>query len=179
MSFLWPCKCVLSILLAPVLFCICQWLSCWHWHLSVLRCGLKTVINLQRPGEHASCGNPLEQESGFTYRPETFMEAGSECLSRFLSFIQFIFLSFFLSPIQLQTLYYLLFLKVHTEYFFYLTHLGIMHVLVSPLCHPLHAFFAWLALLRPVEWPNYTYFNEASCHSWRLNIYFLGWINIS
>ncbi|KAM4741304.1 protein tyrosine phosphatase domain-containing protein 1 isoform 2-T2 [Anableps anableps] len=40
------------------------------------RCGLKTVINLQRPGEHASCGYPLEQESGFTYRPETFMEAG-------------------------------------------------------------------------------------------------------
>ncbi|XP_055077596.1 protein tyrosine phosphatase domain-containing protein 1 isoform X1 [Periophthalmus magnuspinnatus] len=40
------------------------------------RCGLKTVINLQRPGEHASCGNPLEQESGFTYRPEIFMEAG-------------------------------------------------------------------------------------------------------
>ncbi|XP_031731268.1 protein tyrosine phosphatase domain-containing protein 1 isoform X2 [Anarrhichthys ocellatus] len=39
-------------------------------------CALKTVINLQRPGEHASCGNPLEQESGFTYRPETFMEAG-------------------------------------------------------------------------------------------------------
>ncbi|XP_040015503.1 protein tyrosine phosphatase domain-containing protein 1 isoform X1 [Xiphias gladius] len=39
-------------------------------------CGLKTVINLQRPGEHASCGNALEQESGFTYRPETFMEAG-------------------------------------------------------------------------------------------------------
>ncbi|XP_034545815.1 protein tyrosine phosphatase domain-containing protein 1 [Notolabrus celidotus] len=39
------------------------------------RCGLKTVINLQRPGEHASCGNSLEQESGFTYRPERFMEA--------------------------------------------------------------------------------------------------------
>uniref|UniRef100_A0A3Q4B5N3 Protein tyrosine phosphatase domain-containing protein 1 n=1 Tax=Mola mola TaxID=94237 RepID=A0A3Q4B5N3_MOLML len=39
------------------------------------RCGLKTVINLQRPGEHASCGNPLEQDSGFTYRPEMFMEA--------------------------------------------------------------------------------------------------------
>ncbi|XP_006168085.1 protein tyrosine phosphatase domain-containing protein 1 isoform X2 [Tupaia chinensis] len=38
--------------------------------------GIKTVINLQRPGEHASCGNPLEQESGFTYLPETFMEAG-------------------------------------------------------------------------------------------------------
>ncbi|XP_066224444.1 protein tyrosine phosphatase domain-containing protein 1 isoform X1 [Saccopteryx leptura] len=38
--------------------------------------GLTTVINLQRPGEHASCGNPLEQESGFTYLPEAFMEAG-------------------------------------------------------------------------------------------------------
>ncbi|XP_059679195.1 protein tyrosine phosphatase domain-containing protein 1 [Gavia stellata] len=40
------------------------------------RCGIKTVINLQCPGEHASCGNPLEQESGFTYLPEAFMEAG-------------------------------------------------------------------------------------------------------
>ncbi|KAK2862644.1 hypothetical protein Q5P01_002177 [Channa striata] len=40
------------------------------------RCSLKTIINLQRPGEHASCGNPLEPESGFTYRPENFMEAG-------------------------------------------------------------------------------------------------------
>ncbi|XP_068109720.1 protein tyrosine phosphatase domain-containing protein 1 isoform X2 [Hyperolius riggenbachi] len=38
-------------------------------------CGIKTVINLQRPGEHASCGNPLEQESGFTYLPEAFMKA--------------------------------------------------------------------------------------------------------
>lgn len=47
---------------------------------TVSRCGLKTIINLQRPGEHASCGNPLEQESGFTYRPETFMEADSEFL---------------------------------------------------------------------------------------------------
>ncbi|XP_016123147.1 protein tyrosine phosphatase domain-containing protein 1-like isoform X2 [Sinocyclocheilus grahami] len=41
-------------------------------------CGLKTIINLQRPGEHASCGSTLEPESGFTYRPEVFMEAGSE-----------------------------------------------------------------------------------------------------
>ncbi|XP_060793109.1 protein tyrosine phosphatase domain-containing protein 1 isoform X2 [Neoarius graeffei] len=40
------------------------------------RCGLRTVVNLQRPGEHADCGNPLEPDSGFTYRPETFMEAG-------------------------------------------------------------------------------------------------------
>ncbi|XP_028848584.1 protein tyrosine phosphatase domain-containing protein 1 isoform X1 [Denticeps clupeoides] len=40
------------------------------------RCGLKTVINLQRPGEHANCGNPLEPESGFTYCPEIFMNSG-------------------------------------------------------------------------------------------------------
>ncbi|XP_034393801.1 protein tyrosine phosphatase domain-containing protein 1 isoform X2 [Cyclopterus lumpus] len=38
------------------------------------RYGIKTVINLQIPGEHASCGNPLEPESGFSYRPEVFME---------------------------------------------------------------------------------------------------------
>ncbi|XP_041080112.1 protein tyrosine phosphatase domain-containing protein 1 isoform X2 [Polyodon spathula] len=40
------------------------------------RYDVKTIINLQRPGEHASCGNSLEQESGFTYQPETFMDAG-------------------------------------------------------------------------------------------------------
>ncbi|XP_068585711.1 protein tyrosine phosphatase domain-containing protein 1 [Cebidichthys violaceus] len=38
------------------------------------RNGIKTVINLQIPGEHASCGNPLEPESGFSYLPEVFME---------------------------------------------------------------------------------------------------------
>ncbi|EPY78969.1 protein tyrosine phosphatase domain containing 1 isoform 1 [Camelus ferus] len=43
--------------------------------------GIKTIINLQRPGEHASCGNPLEQESGFTYLPEAFMEAGMFCVT--------------------------------------------------------------------------------------------------
>ncbi|XP_038668674.1 protein tyrosine phosphatase domain-containing protein 1-like isoform X2 [Scyliorhinus canicula] len=41
------------------------------------RHGIKTVINLQRPGEHARCGNPLEPVSGFTYLPEVFMEAGN------------------------------------------------------------------------------------------------------
>uniref|UniRef100_A0A3Q3KN71 Protein tyrosine phosphatase domain-containing protein 1 n=1 Tax=Monopterus albus TaxID=43700 RepID=A0A3Q3KN71_MONAL len=38
------------------------------------RNGIKSVINLQIAGEHASCGNPLEPESGFSYRPEVFME---------------------------------------------------------------------------------------------------------
>ncbi|KAK2583033.1 hypothetical protein KPH14_009075 [Odynerus spinipes] len=33
---------------------------------------IKTIINLQTPGEHASCGGPLEQ-SGFTYDPNIFM----------------------------------------------------------------------------------------------------------
>ncbi|XP_077459792.1 protein tyrosine phosphatase domain-containing protein 1 [Stigmatopora argus] len=38
------------------------------------RNGIKTVINLQIPGEHASCGSPLEPQSGFSYKPEVFME---------------------------------------------------------------------------------------------------------
>nr|XP_032825586.1 protein tyrosine phosphatase domain-containing protein 1 isoform X1 [Petromyzon marinus] len=36
--------------------------------------GISTVINLQWPGEHASCGFPLEEESGFTYLPRVFMD---------------------------------------------------------------------------------------------------------
>lgn len=48
----------------------------------VCRCGLKTVINLQRPGEHASCGpNALESESGFSYQPEVFMENNSKSMT--------------------------------------------------------------------------------------------------
>ncbi|XP_067382371.1 protein tyrosine phosphatase domain-containing protein 1, partial [Channa argus] len=38
------------------------------------RNGIKTLINLQIPGEHAHCGKPLEPESGFSYHPEVFME---------------------------------------------------------------------------------------------------------
>nr|XP_058927738.1 protein tyrosine phosphatase domain-containing protein 1 isoform X2 [Kogia breviceps] len=48
--------------------------------------GIKSIINLQRPGEHASCGNPLEQESGFTYLPEAFMESGSVLIACYLVF---------------------------------------------------------------------------------------------
>lgn len=72
---------VTSLLVHHYMECLflCE-VNVWDVFLAVLRCGLKTVINLQRPGEHASCGNPLEQESGFTYRPEMFMEAGSESL---------------------------------------------------------------------------------------------------
>ncbi|KAG7472863.1 hypothetical protein MATL_G00113730 [Megalops atlanticus] len=50
------------------------------------RCGLRSIINLQHPGEHASCGNDLEPDSGFTYRPEAFMEAGRVLLACYLLF---------------------------------------------------------------------------------------------
>lgn len=36
--------------------------------------GVKSIINLQTPGEHASCG-PRLHESGFTYDPADFMKA--------------------------------------------------------------------------------------------------------
>ncbi|XP_022101237.1 uncharacterized protein LOC110984913 [Acanthaster planci] len=35
--------------------------------------GIYSIVNLQRPGEHSSCGNPL-QSSGFSYLPEQFMD---------------------------------------------------------------------------------------------------------
>ncbi|XP_072050897.1 LOW QUALITY PROTEIN: protein tyrosine phosphatase domain-containing protein 1-like [Amphiura filiformis] len=35
--------------------------------------GIRSVINLQRPGEHASCGRPLEPDE-FSYVPQTFMD---------------------------------------------------------------------------------------------------------
>ncbi|KAF5283050.1 hypothetical protein FQR65_LT14111 [Abscondita terminalis] len=35
--------------------------------------GIKSIINLQSPREHASCGDPLE-DSGFSYDPNIFME---------------------------------------------------------------------------------------------------------
>jgi hypothetical protein len=39
--------------------------------------GINTIINLQLPGEHSSCGNSLE-DSGFTYDPNTFMQNNSK-----------------------------------------------------------------------------------------------------
>lgn len=37
--------------------------------------GIRSIINLQTPGEHASCGPKLHAESGFTYDPKDFMDA--------------------------------------------------------------------------------------------------------
>ena len=43
------------------------------WFFSQIRNGIATVINLQHPGEHASCGFGLE-DSGFSYVPQQFMD---------------------------------------------------------------------------------------------------------
>uniref|UniRef100_A0A665UUR8 Protein tyrosine phosphatase domain-containing protein 1 n=1 Tax=Echeneis naucrates TaxID=173247 RepID=A0A665UUR8_ECHNA len=38
------------------------------------RLNIKSIINMQLPGEHAHCGPPIDHESGFTYSPKTFMD---------------------------------------------------------------------------------------------------------
>lgn len=37
------------------------------------RSGIKSIVNLEEQGEHASCGNPLTS-SGFAYEPSIFMD---------------------------------------------------------------------------------------------------------
>lgn len=39
---------------------------------------INAIINLQQPGEHASCGDGLAKEGGFSYLPEEFMDHGSK-----------------------------------------------------------------------------------------------------
>ena len=60
-------------------------------HFNVFRHNIRSIINLQRPGEHASCGPPLEKESLFTYRPQVFMDNDSKhwflILPRFLLYM--------------------------------------------------------------------------------------------
>ncbi|XP_008409534.1 protein tyrosine phosphatase domain-containing protein 1 isoform X2 [Poecilia reticulata] len=38
------------------------------------RLKIRSIINMQLPGEHAHCGPPLDLDSGFTYSPQTFMD---------------------------------------------------------------------------------------------------------
>ncbi|XP_061897028.1 protein tyrosine phosphatase domain-containing protein 1-like isoform X3 [Entelurus aequoreus] len=38
------------------------------------RLNIRSIINMQVPGEHAHCGPPLDPGSGFTYLPQIFME---------------------------------------------------------------------------------------------------------
>jgi hypothetical protein len=38
---------------------------------------LFSIINLQEKGEHALCGDGIDEDSGFSYKPEDVMAAGS------------------------------------------------------------------------------------------------------
>ncbi|XP_074533323.1 protein tyrosine phosphatase domain-containing protein 1 [Halichoeres trimaculatus] len=38
------------------------------------RSNIRSIINMQLPGEHAHCGPPLNPQSGFTYTPQIFMD---------------------------------------------------------------------------------------------------------
>ncbi|KAM9807769.1 protein tyrosine phosphatase domain-containing protein 1 [Neosynchiropus ocellatus] len=38
------------------------------------RLNIRSLINMQIPGEHAHCGPPLDPDSGFTYSPQSFMD---------------------------------------------------------------------------------------------------------
>ncbi|XP_034542021.1 protein tyrosine phosphatase domain-containing protein 1 [Notolabrus celidotus] len=38
------------------------------------RLNIRSIINMQLPGEHAHCGPPLDPQSGFTYSPQIFMD---------------------------------------------------------------------------------------------------------
>lgn len=46
--------------------------------LLIARLNIKSIINMQLPGEHAHCGPPLDPDSGFTYSPQTFMDNDSK-----------------------------------------------------------------------------------------------------
>lgn len=46
--------------------------------ISPYRLNIKSIINMQLPGEHAHCGPPLDLSSGFTYSPQVFMDNESE-----------------------------------------------------------------------------------------------------
>jgi hypothetical protein len=45
--------------------------------------GIHAIMNLEQINEHAFCGDGLEITSGFSYLPESFMDAGSK-LTKFL-----------------------------------------------------------------------------------------------
>lgn len=52
---------------------------CGHWSLTFFdRLNIRSVINMQLPGEHAHCGPSLDPESGFTYTPQIFMDNDSK-----------------------------------------------------------------------------------------------------
>ncbi|KAE8616947.1 hypothetical protein XENTR_v10008932 [Xenopus tropicalis] len=40
------------------------------------RYAIRSVISAQQPWEHPHCGDPLDPQSGFSYRPQDFMDSG-------------------------------------------------------------------------------------------------------
>ncbi|KAM3927496.1 protein tyrosine phosphatase domain-containing protein 1-like isoform 1-T2 [Leptodactylus fuscus] len=38
--------------------------------------GIRSLVNAQLPGEHGHCGDSLDPQSGFSYRPQDFMDSG-------------------------------------------------------------------------------------------------------
>jgi len=48
------------------------------------RHGIKSIINLQHPGEHAACGFGLE-EGGFSYIPQDFMDNDGNAILKSVS----------------------------------------------------------------------------------------------
>lgn len=51
------------------------------------RLNIRSVINMQIPGEHAHCGPPQDPECGFTYSPQILMDNDSESLHSFTDLI--------------------------------------------------------------------------------------------
>ncbi|XP_060891258.1 protein tyrosine phosphatase domain-containing protein 1 isoform X2 [Labrus mixtus] len=71
---------LLCLLACGGLDCRYEGPECWKQNQQVIRgvysswLNIKSIINMQLPGEHAHCGPPLDLQSGFTYSPQTFME---------------------------------------------------------------------------------------------------------
>ncbi|XP_053319693.1 protein tyrosine phosphatase domain-containing protein 1-like [Spea bombifrons] len=40
------------------------------------RCGIRSLVSAQLPWEHPYCGDPLDPQSGFSYRPQELMDSG-------------------------------------------------------------------------------------------------------
>ncbi|XP_065813414.1 protein tyrosine phosphatase domain-containing protein 1 [Labrus bergylta] len=74
---------LLCLLACGGLDCRYEGPECWKQNQQVIRgvysfwLNIKSIINMQLPGEHAHCGPLLDLQSGFTYSPQTFMENDS------------------------------------------------------------------------------------------------------
>ena len=64
-------------------------------HFLSNRKNIKTVINLQQSGEHASCGHGNDRKTGFSYNPQKLMEMESEKSAVMLLAVVFIIIIWF------------------------------------------------------------------------------------